>query len=250
MDIHSREKSSNRSKHIRRRTRFHCRQFRTRRRSFTEVQRSAMESYLDIEASLGDHCCALLRILGIFHVNIFLHSLETGNNRKIFNSLLTELPSFMKGLITKFRLTTFYFYSFSDILDFNLANSGILSALPYLTMSVLVFFSSFLADYFQVKAILTTTQVRRYFNCSSFLGQTVFMMLAAFMLHPTYSVVLLTIGVGIGAFSLSGFTVNHLDIAPDYSSILMGISNTFGTVPGIVSPLLTGYIVSTPVSGL
>lgn len=123
-----------------------------------------------------------------------------------------------------------------------------LSALPYLTMSILVFFSSYLADHLQVKAILTTTQVRRYFNCLSFLGQTVFMMLAAFLLHRTYSVVLLTIGVGIGAFALSGFTVNHLDIAPDYASILMGISNTFGTIPGIVSPLLTGYIVKTPVS--
>lgn len=73
------------------------------------------------------------------------------------------------------------------------------------------------------------------------------MMLAAFLLDPIYSVVLLTIGVGIGAFSLSGFTVNHLDIAPKFASVLMGISNTFGTIPGIVSPILTGYIVSTPV---
>lgn len=87
-------------------------------------------------------------------------------------------------------------------------------------MSILVFVSSYLADWFQVKSILTTTQVRRYFNCLSFLGQTVFMLLAAFLLDPVYSVVLLTIGVGIGAFSLSGFTVNHLDIAPNYASIL------------------------------
>lgn len=74
------------------------------------------------------------------------------------------------------------------------------------------------------------------------------MLLAAFLLDPVYSVVLLTVGVGIGAFSLSGFTVNHLDIAPKYASILMGISNTFGSMPGIVSPLLTGFIVTTPVS--
>jgi MFS transporter, ACS family, solute carrier family 17 (sodium-dependent inorganic phosphate cotransporter), other len=115
-------------------------------------------------------------------------------------------------------------------------------------MSILVFVSSFLADWLQVKGILTTVQVRRYFNCYSFLGQMVFMILTAFLLHPTYSVILLTIGVGIGAFSLSGFVINHLDIAPRYASILMGISNTFGSLPGIVSPILTGYIVTTPVS--
>lgn len=42
--------------------------------------------------------------------------------------------------------------------------------------------------------------------------------------------------------------VNHLDIAPQHASVLMGISNTFATVPGIVSPTLTGYIVQNKVS--
>lgn len=39
------------------------------------------------------------------------------------------------------------------------------------------------------------------------------------------------------------FRLNHLDIAPQHASVLLGISNTFGTIPGIVSPALTGYIV-------
>lgn len=55
------------------------------------------------------------------------------------------------------------------------------------------------------------------------------MLLAAFLLHPTTSIVCITIAVGIGAFAWSGFAVNHLDIAPQYASILMGISNTFAT---------------------
>jgi MFS transporter, ACS family, solute carrier family 17 (sodium-dependent inorganic phosphate cotransporter), other len=44
--------------------------------------------------------------------------------------------------------------------------------------------------------------------------------------------------------TLSGFAVNGLDIAPNYASILFGISNFFGSIPGIVSPILTGYIVT------
>lgn len=40
------------------------------------------------------------------------------------------------------------------------------------------------------------------------------------------------------------FRVNALDIAPKYASIIIGISNTFGTVPGILSPILTGYLVT------
>lgn len=42
--------------------------------------------------------------------------------------------------------------------------------------------------------------------------------------------------------------VNHLDIAPQHASVTMGISNTFGTIPGIVSPTLTGFIVQNKVS--
>lgn len=42
-------------------------------------------------------------------------------------------------------------------------------------------------------------------------------------------------------FSLSlGFNVNHLDIAPRYASILMGISNGVGTLSGMVCPLIVG----------
>uniref|UniRef100_A0A1B0CIK8 Uncharacterized protein n=1 Tax=Lutzomyia longipalpis TaxID=7200 RepID=A0A1B0CIK8_LUTLO len=40
------------------------------------------------------------------------------------------------------------------------------------------------------------------------------------------------------------FGVNPLDIAPNHASVILGISNTFATIPGIVSPLLTGVITS------
>lgn len=36
----------------------------------------------------------------------------------------------------------------------------------------------------------------------------------------------------------SGFNVNHLDIAPRYASILMGISNGVGTLSGMFCPIV------------
>ena len=38
-------------------------------------------------------------------------------------------------------------------------------------------------------------------------------------------------------YDFTGFNVNHLDIAPRYASILMGISNGFGTLSGILCPI-------------
>uniref|UniRef100_A0A6I9VI59 Sialin n=1 Tax=Bactrocera dorsalis TaxID=27457 RepID=A0A6I9VI59_BACDO len=144
-----------------------------------------------------------------------------------FYTLLTQLPTFLK-----------------DTLNFNLDKTGFVSAVPYLAMGILLGVSGYLADWLQIKKILTTTQVRRYFNCAAFLAQTTFMILTAYLSDPTWSVVCITIAVGLGAFAWSGFAVNHLDIAPQHASVLMGIGNTFATIPGIVSPLLTGYLVT------
>lgn len=55
-------------------------------------------------------------------------------------------------------------------------------------------------------------------------------------------VLVLVIGGGIEGLAWAGFAVNHLDIAPRYASILFGITNTSATIPGILSPLLVGYI--------
>jgi hypothetical protein len=46
------------------------------------------------------------------------------------------------------------------------------------------------------------------------------------------AVIALIIAVGCSGFAISGFNVNHLDIAPRYASILMGISNGVGTFAG------------------
>ena len=49
-------------------------------------------------------------------------------------------------------------------------------------------------------------------------------------------------GIGCDASRLAspGFNVNHLDIAPRYASILMGISNGVGTLSGMVCPIIVG----------
>ncbi|XP_055531707.1 sialin [Wyeomyia smithii] len=144
-----------------------------------------------------------------------------------FYTLLTQLPTFLK-----------------DTMHFHLEKTGIISAIPYLVMGIFLFISGYLADLSQDKGWLTTSQVRRYFNCGAFLGQTVFMIVGAYILEPATTITCITIAVGMGAFAWSGFAVNHLDLSPKSAGVMMGISNTFGTIPGIVSPIITGSITS------
>ncbi|XP_018336577.1 sialin isoform X2 [Agrilus planipennis] len=143
-----------------------------------------------------------------------------------FYTLLTQLPKFMK-----------------EALHFDLASSGVMSALPYLAMSIFTLISGYLADMCLERKYLTTTQVRKLFNCGAFLAQTVFMLCAGFLLSPVVSSICLTLAVGLGGFAWSGFSINYLDVGPAHASVIMGIGNTFATVPGIISPALTGFLV-------
>lgn len=52
----------------------------------------------------------------------------------------------------------------------------------------------------------------------------------------------MTFGVAFSGFAISGYNVNHLDIAPRYASILMGISNGIGTIAGILCPDAIDYL--------
>lgn len=58
----------------------------------------------------------------------------------------------------------------------------------------------------------------------------------------------LTFGVAFSGFAISGFNVNHLDIAPKYASILMGLSNGIGTLAGIFCPIVIDFLTKDSVS--
>lgn len=93
----------------------------------------------------------------------------------------------------------------ADTLGFRLENAGFLSAAPYLAMGILLSISGYLADMCQVRGYLTTTQVRRYFNCGGFLAQTFFMMVAAYIPNAIGCIVCIITAVAIGAFAWCGF---------------------------------------------
>lgn len=147
-----------------------------------------------------------------------------------FNTLTTQLPQFLH-----------------DALDFNIRNSGILSSLPYLVLAVVSQFVGVLGDYIQIKGLMTTRNMRRYFNSGAYVGIAVCLLFAAYFLSPVTTVTLIVVGVSIDSLGRIGHSVNILEIAPAFAGIISTIGFTIGTLSGIVSPILTGYIVTTPV---
>ena len=58
------------------------------------------------------------------------------------------------------------------------------------------------------------------------------------------STIFATAAVGLGALTHSGFWANLMDVAPRHTGVLLGISNTMATLPGILCNLTAGAILA------
>lgn len=142
-----------------------------------------------------------------------------------FYTMLTEMPTFL-----------------ADILHYQIGKAGLLSALPYLIMAKVLYFSGYLSDKL-IERKMGYTQVRKLFCCTGFLAQAIFMFAMTLTHNSTLLIIFACLSIGFGGMPWSAFGVNHLDIGAGYANALMSITNTYATLAGIISPTLTGYII-------
>ncbi|KAK2524055.1 Slc17a5 [Columba guinea] len=139
-----------------------------------------------------------------------------------FYTLLTLLPTYMK-----------------EILRFDAQENGFLSALPYFGCWLCIILSGQIADYLREKQNFSTVCVRKCFTLIGMIGPAVFLVAAGFIgCNYALAVAFVTISTTLGGFCTSGYSINHLDIAPSYAGILLGITNSFATIPGMVGPVI------------
>ncbi|CAF1030732.1 unnamed protein product [Adineta ricciae] len=132
-----------------------------------------------------------------------------------------------------------------EVLGFDIKSNGILSALPYGSQWLVINLSGVLADLIIRRKILTVTQTRKLFTVlGNFIPALLVLSLAFMTCRLKYvAVLLLTIGVALsGCCFGGGYILVANDIAPAYAGIVFGISNTFATIPGIVSPYIVGTL--------
>ena len=135
---------------------------------------------------------------------------------------------------------------FSEELNLNLTDAAWVSILPPLGSMVITSIAAPFADNL-ISSGVDTTKVRKICQAIAFLSPAAFMMLSSvdLGLPPWVVVAFLTGGISLSNFALSGLYCTHQDISREYASILLGITNTVGAVPGIVGVALVGYLVDT-----
>ncbi|KAG7163343.1 inorganic phosphate cotransporter-like 1 [Homarus americanus] len=122
-----------------------------------------------------------------------------------FYTLLTELPTYL-----------------SNIQHFDMKSNGIRSGLPYLCNWLFSIIYSNLMDWLLVTKRLSILAVRKISNI--------------------IAMVVLCLAVGMNGAIFSGYMCSHQDLSPNLAGTLMGITNTVATLPGFISPSVTGAL--------
>ncbi|MEE6498977.1 hypothetical protein FKM82_003268 [Ascaphus truei] len=162
--------------------------------------------------------------------------------RKFF----TSMPVYAIIVANFCRSWTFYLLLisqpayFEEVFGLEISKVGMLSAVPHLVMTIIVPIGGQIADFLRSKNILSTTTVRKIMNCGGFGMEATLLLVVGYSHSKGVAITFLVLAVGFSGFAISGFNVNHLDIAPRYASILMGISNGVGTLSGMVCPIIVG----------
>ncbi len=126
-------------------------------------------------------------------------------------------------------------------LGVDFASSGVVSMLPHIVSFVFLNLAGQVADR-MVKSGMTVTRVRKTCQTIGFGGLALALMLVGEAESAWLAITIMCAGNALGAFVTGGFAVNHMDIAPNQAGRLMGITNTFATIPGIVGVTVSGFI--------
>jgi ACS family sodium-dependent inorganic phosphate cotransporter len=129
-----------------------------------------------------------------------------------------------------------------QVKGFSLSEMGVYATFPYIAMMLIGNGSAWLADEV-IRRGVSVTMVRKVSQTVCFGGAGLFLLLLPQASSPAGTILCLTLGLGSLACFSSGMGINHLDIGPKYAGVLIGLTNTAATIPGILAPIITGFIV-------
>ena len=130
---------------------------------------------------------------------------------------------------------------FRDALNVSVTSAGLFSVAPWVVMFFVTNLASWGADK-MIQNGKSITFVRKLFQITGLIGAAGFLFFVTSATTPFSAVLLICGALGMLALTWSGFGPNHLDIAPRHAGLLLGVTNTAGSLPGIIGVIVTGWL--------
>ncbi|XP_049799098.1 sialin-like [Schistocerca nitens] len=152
---------------------------------------------------------------------------HTGTAWTMF-TLLSEMPTYLK-----------------TVLHFDIAQSGLLSALPYVFCWVFGSVFGWLSQWIRGKGYLSHLAAYRVFNAVAAIGPAVAFIIITFVgCNSSVIVVLLIITTTTNSALYGGSYLNHMDLARNFAGTISGLLHTVVTSCGIFAPLAVGALIN------
>ncbi|XP_024607715.1 probable small intestine urate exporter [Neophocaena asiaeorientalis asiaeorientalis] len=121
------------------------------------------------------------------------------------------------------------------------SQSGMLSALPFVSACICIVHGGLLADFLLSRKILRVNTIRKLFTAIGVLLPSAFLV-SLFWVRSSFSATMafLILSSATKSLSQSGALVNFMDIAPRYR----GLSQIFSYIAGAISPTVAGFFIS------
>ena len=131
---------------------------------------------------------------------------------------------------------------FRTTLGVSITGAALYAAAPYLVSFACAVGGGWIADRLLGQG-WSATRVRKSMQGVGLLGAATALLLARGAASAPEAVLAMCASLGFLALTFSGTAAAVLEIAPRYSDVLSGLSNTLGTLPGVIAVAATGWLV-------
>ena len=131
---------------------------------------------------------------------------------------------------------------FRDVQHLSIANAGLFSAAPWVAMFAVTMIAGSVSDR-MIEHGWSVTSTRKVMQCTGLLVSAAFLLAMRDVHSPTVALAMLCGATGALGCTWCGYAPSLIDVAPRFSALLGGFSNTVATIPGIVGVAVTGWLV-------
>ncbi len=126
---------------------------------------------------------------------------------------------------------------------FNVASNGLISSIPFIFQTTVVYVTGWLTDIVRRKKWMETITIRKINTATGQIAPGIAVVVAGYMgCNALGAVAMFTISMALSGMTVAGSKSSMLDFSPKHSGIVFAISNTFANISGFLAPQLTGHL--------
>ncbi|XP_056640267.1 putative inorganic phosphate cotransporter isoform X3 [Diorhabda sublineata] len=168
-----------------------------------------------------------------------------------WKNIFTSLPFFALMITniafsyTHWTMITETAIYLNKVMHFDLTSNSVFTSLPYIIELVSALIAAFIADYLLTKNFVTVTFIRKTANNIGLIVAAVSLItLTRIGTDRAYlTVTLVVLVAALQGPSRIGYIVNHMDLAPNFSGILMGFTNGSSVIASAFAPIFAYIII-------